>query len=524
MNTMAILLSAPESAPLLKNRKTTYTFSRLPGAGARRYRAGVLLRLLCAGLLALAGMALSAGAHGQGVQDPIVSNFGVTSLDNILGLPSSISGHVLLGNSKDAAQGFTTGAYPRSGITLTSIDVSLRTATGTAVPTAKLVTLEPDGSTLTTLTTTDTLSQNTTSNIVNYRPGSTVKLAASTTYWLVLESGTDDTGWNYTCQITQKVPALAQAEILNARVTRNADSNGPFTEQPEAFRLKVFGLPDFPSPADPGKVLLSNMRTAGNSTNLQLTTLTGHVAQEFDPGTNMFGYNLESIDVAFADVIAPSGINSLSATVWSLDSSGHPETRQFVLTNPAHIRRMQHPAQSLRVVGQVATFTAPSNSNLDRNTRYAIVLASAAGNIKLFATGVDVTGLDTTALVSADSGSTWTQTSGSNQLMIRVNGTAAGNILPSPLPTNILEDPIVSNLVAPGPISGHVLLGNSKDAAQGFTTGAYPRSGITLTSIRRKFTHRSKSTQYPPVSEAGHRGANWQYIHHINFHSYTHSE
>ena len=319
MKTMAILLSAPESAPLLKNRKTTYTFSRLPGAGARRYRAEVLLRLLCAGMLALAGMALSAGAHGQIVQDPIVSNFGV---------PSGISGHVLLGNSKDAAQGFTTGAYPRSGITLTSIDVSLRTAIGTAVPTAKLVTVEPDGSTLTTLTTTDTLSRNTTSNIVNYRPGSTVKLAASTTYWLVLESGTDDTGWNYTSDNAESA-ALAQAEILNARVTRNADSNGPFTEQTEAFRLKVYGLPDFPSPADPGKVLLSNMRTAGNSTNLQLTTLTGHVAQEFDPGANMFGYNLESIDVAFADVIAPSGINSLSATVWSLDLVG-PSRNQAI--------------------------------------------------------------------------------------------------------------------------------------------------------------------------------------------------
>ena len=224
-------------------------------------------------------------------EDPIVSN---------LVAPGPISGHVLLGNSKDGAQGFTTGAYPRSGITLTSISVSLRTGVNplNIPPSAKLVTVAPIGSTFTTLTSTATLTPNETDITVNYRPGSrTLKLAPSTTYWLVLEGGTNDTGWNYKDSDVEN-SSLAHASIFNWRRTRNADSNTGFALQAGPFLLKVNGVPDGPSPVDPDKVLLSNLHVAGNNTSLQLTN-GGHVAQEFDLGANRLGHNLQSIDVAF---------------------------------------------------------------------------------------------------------------------------------------------------------------------------------------------------------------------------------
>ena len=89
----------------------------------------------------------------------------------------------------------------------------------------------------------------------------------------------------------------------------------------------------------------------------------------------------------------------------------------------------------------MATFTAPSNSNLDRNTRYAIVLAYSSFDKRLLSTasnaqtsGAGFT-LDDAALESADSGSTWTAESGGNSLMIRVNGTAIVNSPAAGAPT-----------------------------------------------------------------------------------------
>ena len=103
--------------PPPKIRKNPCTFSRLPNTGApavrgtRRHRAGALLHCLCTGLLALAAMAVSVPA---GADDIVGNEHGANN------------GHVVLGSSNDAAQAFTTGAYPRTGVTLTKIDCKIK--------------------------------------------------------------------------------------------------------------------------------------------------------------------------------------------------------------------------------------------------------------------------------------------------------------------------------------------------------------------------------------------------------------
>ena len=112
--------------------------------GTRRHRAGALLRRLCAGLLALAATAVSVPAGA----------------DRIIGILSGPDGAVTLGSSNDAAQAFTTGAYPQTGITLTSIDVRLQTGAGTTAPTMTLRTGSATGTAVATLTTSDTVVPN----------------------------------------------------------------------------------------------------------------------------------------------------------------------------------------------------------------------------------------------------------------------------------------------------------------------------------------------------------------------------
>ena len=142
------VVGAPEFAPPIWENPCT--FSRLHDAGApamrglRRHRARARLRGLCAGLLALAAMALSVSAGAA----------------NIVGNNLGEDGNITLGSTSDAAQAFTTGAYPLTGVTLTGITVRIRTGAAPTVPTMTLRTGSATGTEVATLTTSRTLASN----------------------------------------------------------------------------------------------------------------------------------------------------------------------------------------------------------------------------------------------------------------------------------------------------------------------------------------------------------------------------
>ena len=142
----------------------------------------------------------------------------------------------------------------------------------------------------------------------------------------------------------RRTSAVGGATIGDIGHARSAGSDGVFSIIRSGFTLKVSGVPDIPSPPDPSKVLVHNLSSPTASTGvLELNqSTTGQVAQVFLTGSNYLDYTLESIEVGFGDAISSASVmSSLFATVWSLDLSGHPDTRQFALSKPAGIEAME---------------------------------------------------------------------------------------------------------------------------------------------------------------------------------------
>ena len=335
--------------------------------GTRRHRAGALLRRLCAGLLALAATAVSVPAGA----------------DRIIGIQAGPEDAVTLGSSNDAAQAFTTGTYPQTGIMLTSIEISIQIGAGTTLPTMTLRTGSAAGTAVATLTTTETVAPNSFNNI-GFTPSMTTKLAARTTYWVVLEGGSDDLGWRYTNADTDshKVGGATAADVGE---TRLASSTGSYTARSNgAFRFQVNGEPDIPQPPDPGRVLVHNLDQKATDVDLELEIDT-EFAQVFRTGgTTSSRYNLDSIELGFGGAISSADITSkLAASVWSINTSGNLNTKQYDLEKPTSAIGPMEVTNDLVVVGPAARFTAPANTVLNGNTRYAVVV-SYDGDINLF--------------------------------------------------------------------------------------------------------------------------------------------
>ena len=98
-----------------------------------------------------------------------------------------------------------------------------------------------------------------------------------------------------------------------------------------------------------------------------------HLAQVFTTGTHAAGYTLTSVEIGFHSAISAADIGDLSVNVWSVDSSGNPQTKQFDLTKPASIAAVTFNAMDV-ITGNYAEFTAPSNTTLTQTTNYAFVL------------------------------------------------------------------------------------------------------------------------------------------------------
>ena len=87
-------------------------------------------------------------------------------------------------------------------------------------------------------------------------------------------------------------------------------------------------------------------------------------AQAFPVPSGGSDYTLTSIEIPFHDNGIPTAdIDSLSVSVWSASSSGHPSSSLYTLTNPASI-----------MADTTATFNALANSTLDAGDTYVVVV------------------------------------------------------------------------------------------------------------------------------------------------------
>ncbi len=171
--------------------------------------------------------ALLAGAWGIAAPasaDVLVSNIGKTST----------SSGLTLGTSLDVLQGFDTGPH-QAGYTLTSIELSLKTFTGTVPPTV----IVTDGTTPVTLTGPASLTANTTANYTfTTATSTTTVLSASTTYSVIAEGGSLNE-WEATASDDEDASSATGWSINNLASVRNAADTGGFVSEPEGYAVKL---------------------------------------------------------------------------------------------------------------------------------------------------------------------------------------------------------------------------------------------------------------------------------------------
>ena len=97
------------------------------------------------------------------------------------------------------------------------------------------------------------------------------------------------------------------------------------------------GEPDIPQPPDSGRVLVHNLDQKATTIKWGWTS-TNRIAQVFRTGGAAgTRYTLDSIELGFGTAISSTDIGDLSASVWSVTTSGHPDAKQYDLVKPAAI-------------------------------------------------------------------------------------------------------------------------------------------------------------------------------------------
>ena len=141
-------------------------------------------------------------------------------------------------------------------------------------------------------------------------------------------------------------------------------------------------------------------------------------AQQFTTGNNTDGYTLTSVELYISAY--SSADDGARVSIYSVDASGNPDSSSYVLTNPATF-----------TTGSLNTFTAPANTTLVKQTTYAVVVEATDGsfNVGRISTGDEDSGKasgwsihDTRHFRRTDSGD-WMETSGTNVLRIKIEGT-----------------------------------------------------------------------------------------------------
>ena len=193
-------------------------------------------------------------------------------------------------------------------------------------------------------------------------------------------------------------------------------------------------------------VLVSNLGQTGISGGSALNE-DFLAAQAFSVPSGGGDYTLTSIEIrTTSNVIFDGEIDSLSVSVWSADSSGHPASSLHTLTNPASITE-----------DVAASFTAPAGATLQAGTTYVLVVhfdvdVNISQSPRWHSTeSGDEDATSVTGWTIADVG-LWreaTDTSWSSHTTsihgIRVNGTAGTGTLPPASTDATLTDLVVSD-------------------------------------------------------------------------------
>ena len=196
------------------------------------------------------------------------------------------------------------------------------------------------------------------------------------------------------------------------------------------------------TPGARADVLISNFTSTATSNGVSFDTNGAvNLAQGFGTGGHAAGYTLTSLEVAFDGEIDATDIADLTASVWTADASGNPETKRFDLTNPASISRATFtgPISNRRVTGNYAEFTAPAAATLEASTAYLLVLTFDEDR-SLWVTVIETeAGFTGWSIVdgsrSKRTGESWTTVS-DKTMLLRVNGAPRGadTIVPPSLP------------------------------------------------------------------------------------------
>ena len=337
----------------------------------------------------------------------------------------------------DFAQAFTTGGNV-SGYTLASVDVRFRRLSDSSVFSSPKITAAiwsdsggAPGAAVTALVNPafQSVNSDSTVRILSFAaPAGGIELAASTTYWLVMDSDGTHSGDNR-FWLTDRGGEDAGAEpgfsIANDSSRRSATSTGGWSTHPFALMMRIKGTVNPPPPPS----LVSNLGQADGGF---LGLVPSDRAQAFSTGSSESGYTLGGVDVEFTALSDNQVFASkMTAAIWS-DSGGAPGELVATLTNPAY---QQTTAD--RVFGFDALAGGVA---LEADATYWLVLDSdgtLSGNHRVRSTasgGEDAAGeagfsvADDSALRPATSTGGWSSSSESMKLAVR------GAVKPPPPP------------------------------------------------------------------------------------------
>ena len=157
-------------------------------------------------------------------------------------------------------------------------------------------------------------------------------------------------------------------------------------------------------------VLVSN---TGQTSEDNLTTQDR--AQTFTTGTNSAGYVLSSIVIGYNDTAG----DAFTASVWTTNSSGLPNTLKHLLTAPGTFSQAD------------LTFTAPANATLDASTTYTVKMERTSGSLTFKRTSTINPDEDSGAAAGwsigdtyhYDAGATYFPSSSNKPMLIAIHGT-----------------------------------------------------------------------------------------------------
>ncbi len=281
------------------------------------------------------------------------------------------------GTEKDLAQGFTTGNNPR-GYDLTGIDIRIELTTSNTLtsPTVKLRAGDPRGPLVAT-----TLSYNfvfnpdelgiTETNNYPFVARTAVRLAAATTYYVVIEGGSDELIYQATTDTSYDSRTLPGWRISNTHHSRDDESTGAFTSGTGALQIGALGSvvdpppPVVTPPLPPMETMVSNFDEMSNGEKWAGTE--NNLGQSFSTGSNEGGYLLTGIDFKIR-VPDTGGPHAPPTIVIRVDG----ET--ITLTGPASFATHSD-IQEYR-------FSAPPDTRLIAEGAYGVVIEGGSNSVR----------------------------------------------------------------------------------------------------------------------------------------------